>query len=85
MTDGVEREGAPRARSKGDVDVPAGEDEHWEGYAGGERATSYPVIDRGRYKLLLFFLLLAFVGTAVAIGTRQSENLPPPERPFSPR
>jgi hypothetical protein len=84
MTDPIEREGAPKARNEGDI--PAGEEgEHWEGYPGAEPATSYPVVDRGRYKLLLFLLCLAFLGTAVAMATRQSENLPPAERPFSPR
>ena len=88
----AEHEGAPRARNEGD-DVPgaslgaslAADDEHWHGYPGGEEAASYPVVDRGRYKLLLFLFLLAFLGTVIAIATRQSENLPRDERGFLPR
>ena len=78
-----EHEGAPRARNEGDVTVV--DDEHWQGYAGAEEATSYPVVDRGRYKLLLFLFLIAFVGTIIAVATRQSENLPRDERGLTPR
>ena len=80
MTDSTTDEAAPRARNEGDAPGPPAEDEHWEGYPGGERATSYPVVDRGRNRLLLFLLALAFAGTAVATATRQSENLPRDER-----
>lgn len=83
MTDPVKHEGAPRAQDEGDT--PVREDEHWAGFPGAEEASSYPVIDRGRYKLLLFLTLLAFVATVIAIATRQSENLPQSEVPSSPR
>lgn len=86
MTDAVQGEGAPRARDEGDVPVrEEKEEEHWEGYPGAERAESYPVVDRGRYKLLLLLTFLAFVGTAIAIATRESENLPQQERGLTPR
>ena len=80
MTEPTKDEGAPQARVEGGAPGPAAEDEHWEGYPGAEPATSYPVVDRGRYKLLLLLLALAFVGTGIAIATRQSENLPRDER-----
>ena len=82
-----EHEGAPSARTEGDVRVASSgaDDEHWHGYPGAEEATSYPVVERGRYKLLLFLFLLAFLGTVIAIATRQSENLPRDERGFLPR
>lgn len=83
MTESIQGEGAPRAQDEGDA--PAGEGERWEGYPGAEKAMSYPVVDRGRYKLLLALVCLAFLGTVIAIATRQSEHLPPAERPLSPR
>ncbi len=83
MTEPTQEQGAPRARDEGDV--PAREDEHWAGYPGEAEASSYPVVDRGRYKLLLFLTLLAFIGTITAIATRQSsENLPGRNRVWSP-
>ena len=90
MIEPSEREGAPKARGDegdgtGTGNLVVDEDEHWQGYPGGEAATSYPVVDRGRYKLLLFLVALAFLGTAIAIATRQSENLPRDERSLTPK
>ena len=85
MVDPTTNEAAPsRAPNDGDVSRAEAEDEHWDGYPGGQGAVSYPVVDRGRYKLLLFFVAIAFFGTAVALATRQSENLPKDEKPVLP-
>jgi hypothetical protein len=44
------------------VDAPR----HWAGYPGEEEARSYPVVDRGRYWLLLALFVVGCVITALA-------------------